>query len=368
MESPAPMLRCDGLWKVFGRSAADVVGSDLAGLAPDRLLAETGCVAAVRDVSLSVAPGELFVIMGRSGSGKSTLVRCLGRLLDPTAGRISVAGEDITDHGPTALRALRRDVISMVFQHFGLLPNRRVLDNVAYGLEIQGVDRARRHARAAEMIDLVGLSGFADHYPDALSGGMQQRVGLARALANDPKVLLLDEPLSALDPLTRRDMQDEILELQHRIGTTMVFITHDLSEALRLGDRIAVMRDGAIVQVGTGAELLTRPADAYVRDFTRDAPRGLVLTARDLCALHLDPDRAEDDVDPSDHAAAELREVPAGTTLQDLIPAVVDGSRVRVVDDGRVLGTVTRNAVLAALSGRPLDDGERSGDGRGGVG
>jgi glycine betaine/proline transport system ATP-binding protein len=260
-------------------------------------------------------------------------------------------GEDITDHGPTALRALRRDVISMVFQHFGLLPNRRVLDNVAYGLEIQGVDRARRHARAAEMIDLVGLSGFADHYPDALSGGMQQRVGLARALANDPKVLLLDEPLSALDPLTRRDMQDEILELQHRIGTTMVFITHDLSEALRLGDRIAVMRDGAIVQVGTGAELLTRPADAYVRDFTRDAPRGLVLTARDLCV----PMSAEGEGADLDGAAVDVH---ADTTLRDLLPTVATGRRLRVVDGERVLGAVEPGDVLAALYGRPLSSSE----------
>jgi glycine betaine/proline transport system ATP-binding protein len=216
------------------------------------------------------------------------------------------------------------------------------------------------------MIELVGLAGFADHYPDALSGGMQQRVGLARALANDPKVLLLDEPLSALDPLTRRDMQDEILELQHRIGTTMVFITHDLSEALRLGDRIAVMRDGAIVQVGTAAELLARPADAYVRDFTRDAPRGLVLTAADLCALNLDPQGSRDGVrigTGQDDAGIDLCDVAAGTVLQDLIPAVVDGRTLRVVDGTRVLGTVTRRAVLAALYGRTLDRDDSGGGG-----
>jgi glycine betaine/proline transport system ATP-binding protein len=347
----AEMLRCDGLWKVFGTRAASIVGTPLAALSREQLLADTGSLVAVRDVSLSVATGELFVIMGLSGSGKSTLVRCLGRLLDPTAGRIAIAGEDVTEHGPTELRALRRDVVSMVFQHFGLLPNRRVLDNVAYGLEIQGVDRARRHARAREVIELVGLGGFAEHRPEALSGGMQQRVGLARALANDPKLLLLDEPFSALDPLTRRDMQEEVLRLQERTGTTMVFITHDVSEALRLGDRIALMRDGDVVQVGTPADLLTRPADDYVRDFTRDAPRDVVLTAGDVCV----PMSAEGEGADLDGAAVDVH---ADTTLRDLLPTVATGRRLRVVDGERVLGTVEPGDVLAALYGRPLSSSE----------
>ncbi len=352
MDAPqdaAPMLRCEGLWKVFGPRPERVIGTDLGVLARDELLARTGNLIAVGGVTLDVARGELFVIMGLSGSGKSTLVRCFGRLLEPTAGRIHIEGEDITELDAAGLRALRRDVVSMVFQDFGLLPNRRVLDNVAYGLEIQGVDRATRHARAHEKIELVGLAGFSDHRPDVLSGGMQQRVGLARALANDPRVLLLDEPFSALDPVTRRDLQGELLDLQHRTGTTMVFITHDVSEALRLGDRIALMRDGRLVQVGTPADLLLRPADDYVREFTRDAPRGRVLTARDLCT-------------PDDGAVAHgatMPEVAADTALRDLIPVVARAERLCVVAerDGEreVLGTLSRDVALDALRGAPDD-------------
>jgi len=340
-----PMLQCEHLWKVFGPKADSVVGTPLETRSRDELLAETGSLVAVRDVTLDVAPGELFVIMGLSGSGKSTLVRCFGRLLEPTAGRLSIEGEDVTELGTAGLRALRRDVVSMVFQDFGLLPNRRVLDNVAYGLEIQGVDRATRYARAHEKIELVGLTGFADHRPDALSGGMQQRVGLARALANDPRLLLLDEPFSALDPVTRRDLQEEILQLQHRTGTTMVFITHDVSEALRLGDRIALMRDGRLVQVGTPADLLLRPADDYVREFTRDAPRGRVLTARDLCT----PDDA-----PGDGVPDGMLDVAAETELRDLIPDVARAERLRVIADGAVIGTLTRDVALEALRGAPI--------------
>jgi glycine betaine/proline transport system ATP-binding protein len=340
-----PMLRCEDLWKVFGPKADGVVGTPLAALSRDELLARTGDLVAVRDVTLDVAPGELFVIMGLSGSGKSTLVRCFGRLLEPTSGRVLVEGQDITALDPAELRALRRDVVSMVFQDFGLLPNRRVLDNVAYGLEIQGVDRATRHARAHEKIELVGLTGFADHRPDALSGGMQQRVGIARALANDPRLLLLDEPFSALDPVTRRDLQGELLGLQHRTGTTMVFITHDVSEALRLGDRIALMRDGRVVQVGTPADLLLRPADDYVREFTRDAPRGRVLTARDLCT----PGDAGADATARDGVC----DVEADTVLRDLLPSLADAAVVRVVADGVVLGTLSRHAALDALRGAP---------------
>ena len=338
------MLRCEGLWKVFGPKPERVVGTELGQRTREQLLAETGNLIAVGDVDLDVAPGELFVIMGLSGSGKSTLVRCFGRLLEPTAGRILIEGEDITALDAAGLRALRRDVVSMVFQDFGLLPNRRVLDNVAYGLEIQGVDRATRHARAHEKIELVGLAGFADRRPDVLSGGMQQRVGIARALANDPRLLLLDEPFSALDPVTRRDLQSEILDLQHRTGTTMVFITHDVSEALRLGDRIALMRDGRLVQVGTPADLLLRPADDYVREFTRDAPRGRVLTARDLCS-----NGAE--------AASDAVDVEAATTLRDLLPALARAAQLRVVADGQAIGTLARDVALEALRGEMPDGG-----------
>ena len=344
MDAATPMLRCEGLWKVFGPRGERVVGTDLATRSRDELLAETGNLVAVRDVTLEVAPGELFVIMGLSGSGKSTLVRCFGRLVEPTVGRIAIEGEDITDLDGAELRALRRDVVSMVFQGFGLLPNRRVLDNVAYGLEIQGVDRATRYARAREKIELVGLTGFADHRPDTLSGGMQQRVGLARALANDPRLLLLDEPFSALDPVTRRDLQSELMSLQERTGTTMVFITHDVAEAMRLGDRIALMRDGRVVQVGTPADLLLRPVDDYVREFTRDASRSRVLTARDLCVP------ATGDV-PEDAVP-----VAAWTTLRDLIPTAGRTEHLRVVEDGATIGTLTRDAVLEAFRGAPRDD------------
>jgi glycine betaine/proline transport system ATP-binding protein len=340
---PRSKLECAGLWKVFGPRPDRIVGSPDAALPRDELLARTGCITAVRDVSFDVAPGELFVVMGLSGSGKSTLVRCLTRLIEPTAGTIRIGDVDVTAASQAELRALRRRAVSMVFQHFGLLPNRRVIDNVAYGLEIQGVDRRRRRERAGDIIELVGLAGFADAYPDELSGGMKQRVGLARALANEPDILLLDEPFSALDPLIRRDMQAEICRLQEQTGKTMVFITHDLHEALRLGDRVAIMRDGSVVQIGTPAALLATPADDYVRDFTRDVPRALVLTAADICA-------------PLDDATATAtaRTVPAETVLRDLIPAVADGGTLAVADADRIVGTVSRDAVLAAIYGHPL--------------
>ena len=253
---------------------------ELGALTRQELKEQTGCVAAVRDVSFDVAPGEVFVVMGLSGSGKSTLVRCLTRLIEPTAGEIVFQGEDIRTADEKSLRELRRHKFSMVFQHFGLLPHRRVIDNVAYGLEIRGVGKAERMKRAAEVIELVGLSGYENSYPDQLSGGMQQRVGLARALAGDPDVLLFDEPFSALDPLIRRDMQNEVIRLHHEVGKTMVFITHDLSEALKLGDRILIMRDGRLVQIGTGAELVGAPVDDYVRDFVSEIPESHVLTLR----------------------------------------------------------------------------------------
>ncbi|HSI92602.1 MAG TPA: glycine betaine/L-proline ABC transporter ATP-binding protein [Jiangellaceae bacterium] len=339
----AAKLTCDNLWKVFGPRPERIVDAPEAELPRDELIAKTGCVAAVRSVSFEVAPGELFVIMGLSGSGKSTLVRCLIRLVEPTAGTVRLDGLDVTAASQAQLRELRRRSVSMVFQHFGLLPNRRVIDNVAYGLEIQGLDRTKRRSRAGEIIDLVGLTGFADSYPDELSGGMKQRVGLARALANDPEVLLLDEPFSALDPLIRRDMQDEICRLQEQTHKTMIFITHDLHEALRLGDRIAIMRDGAVVQVGTAADLLSDPVDDYVRDFTRDVPRELVLTAADICTPVDDP-----------NAIDAARTVPAETVLRDLIPAIAHGDTLAVADDDRLLGTVSREAVLSAIYGRPM--------------
>jgi glycine betaine/proline transport system ATP-binding protein len=338
--SPEPKVVCEGLWKVFGPHAHKIVGSPDADLPRDELMAKTGCVAAVADASFEVAEGEIFVVMGLSGSGKSTLVRCLTRLIEPTAGTVRVAGTDVSSADEGELRELRRRRVSMVFQHFGLLPNRRVRDNVAYGLEIAGVDRKQRYQRAEEVIGLVGLQGFGDSFPDELSGGMKQRVGLARALASDPEVLLLDEPFSALDPLIRAEMQSEIVRLQRQMHRTMVFITHDLREALQLGDRIAVMRDGRIVQIGTAAQLLDDPADDYVRDFTADVPRALVLTAGDVA-------------EPLGAAAeAPQRTIEAATLLRDCIPAVADGEGLRVIDEaGSTVGALGRRRVLDAIHG-----------------
>src|SRR3954462_3947666 len=269
-----PLVSVRDLWMVFGPKAGSVPSSpELCDLSRRELIEKTGNTIAVRDISFDVAPGEVFVVMGLSGSGKSTLVRCLTRLIEPTAGSVVFEGENILAADQKRLRDLRRHKFSMVFQNFGLLPHRRVVDNVAYGLEIRGVGKAERARRATEVIDLVGLGGYEKSYPDQLSGGMQQRVGLARALAGDPDVLLFDEPFSALDPMIRRDMQSEVIRLHHEVGKTMVFITHDLSEALKLGDRILIMRDGEIVQIGTPEELVAAPADEYVADFVSEIPK-----------------------------------------------------------------------------------------------
>ncbi|GAA4189483.1 glycine betaine/L-proline ABC transporter ATP-binding protein [Microbacterium oryzae] len=269
-------LRAEGLYKVFGRRPHDAVERLRAGTPRDQL---EGATAAVIDASFEVRRGEIFVVMGLSGSGKSTLIRMLNGLHDITAGTVTVNGEPITGIPSARLREIRRDRISMVFQHFALLPHRTVAANVAYPLELQGVGRAERMAKAAEILELVGLSGWGDKLPAQLSGGMQQRVGIARALAADTDILLMDEAFSALDPLIRREMQDQLLELQQRLGKTIVFITHDLNEAMHLGDRIAVMRDGRIVQIGTPEDILTDPANDYVEQFVQDVDRARVLTA-----------------------------------------------------------------------------------------
>jgi glycine betaine/proline transport system ATP-binding protein len=331
-------VSCRGLWKVYGPHADRLVGSPDASLPRADLLAKTGCVAAVRDVSFDVVPGEVFVVMGLSGSGKSTLVRMINRLHDPTAGQILIDGEDLLTASNERLREIRRKKISMVFQHFGLFPHRRIADNVAYGLEVQGVDKADRLATARGVLNVVGLEGWGDHYPEELSGGMQQRVGLARALATNPEIMLFDEPFSALDPLIRRDMQDEVIRLQRELRKTMIFITHDLMEALKLGDRIAIMKDGTFVQVGTPEEVVARPADDYVADFTKDVPRAHVLTARTIMRP------------PEGDGAGDGPTVAPDTVVQDLLPLVAEGDRVvRVVDDGALVGLVDRRAVMASL-------------------
>jgi glycine betaine/proline transport system ATP-binding protein len=339
--SGKPLICAQGIWKIFGPHAERIVGTADADLPRGELRAKTGCVAAVRDVSIEVWPGEVFVVMGLSGSGKSTLVRTLIRLIEPTAGTIEMAGQNVTSATRAELLQLRRHTSSMVFQHFGLLAHRRVIDNVAFGLEVQGVAKSERLARAAEVLRLVGLEDAANQFPDQLSGGMQQRVGLARAFAVNPKVMLYDEPFSALDPLIRRDMQDEVCRLQEETGKTMVFITHDLPEALRLGDRIAIMRDGRFVQVGTPEEVVGSPADEYVTNFVRDVPRSHVLTLRWIMRP-VGPD------EPVDGVRLEVT-----TTVKDAVATLASSDRpVLAVEDDRVVGVVDREAVLRAIAGQ----------------
>src|SRR5690348_6168018 len=337
-------LSVRGLWKVFGPNAEKLVGTPDLELSRKELQAKSGHVIGVRDVSFDVAPGEVFVVMGLSGSGKSTLVRLLTRLIEPTAGEVVFEGEDILHADRKRLRELRRQKFSMVFQHFGLLPYRRVVDNVSYGLEIRGTGRAERTKRAMEVVELVGLDGYENSYPDQLSGGMQQRVGLARALAGDPDVLFFDEPFSALDPLIRRDMQNEVIRLHHEVGKTMVFITHDLSEALKLGDRILIMRDGRTVQCGTGDELVGAPADDYVREFVKDVPRGDVLTLRWIMRP------------PQDGDALDGPELGPDVVVREATRAVLAADRpVRIVADGELLGLVGAEEILTVVAGREGD-------------
>jgi glycine betaine/proline transport system ATP-binding protein len=344
--SGPPLVEASGVWKIFGPGAGRIIGTPDAELPRAELHAKTGSTIAVRDVELQIWPGEVFVVMGLSGSGKSTLVRTLIRLIEPTAGEIRITGSDVMAADPAELRELRRHTVSMVFQHFGLLSHRTVIENVAFGQEIQGVAKHERLARASDVLRLVGLEDVATQFPDQLSGGMQQRVGLARAFAVDPKLMLYDEPFSALDPLIRRDMQDEVVRLQHETGKTMLFITHDLPEALRLGDRIAIMRDGAIVQLGTPEELVGSPADEYVANFVRDIPKTHVLTLRWIMR------------EPRPGEADEGPQLDVGTTVNDAVPVVAghDGP-VRAVENGRVVGVVDRLSVLRAIADRPEDDG-----------
>ncbi|HEX3807183.1 MAG TPA: betaine/proline/choline family ABC transporter ATP-binding protein [Gaiellaceae bacterium] len=332
-------VSCRNLWKVFGPNAERVVGSDDAELGRAELMAKTGCTVAARDISFDVGRGEVFVVMGLSGSGKSTLVRCLTRLIEPTSGEVKIGGVDVVGADGKRLRELRRTKVSMVFQHFGLFPHRTVIDNVAYGLEVQGIDKPVRYGRAHELLEVVGLAHVAMSYPDQLSGGMQQRVGLARALAVDPEVLIFDEAFSALDPLIRREMQDEVLRLQERLQKTVIFVTHDLDEALKLGDRIAIMKDGRFVQVGSPGDIVGAPADDYVRDFVRDVPRGKVLTA----AFATQPRSTET---PEETVRHDQR-------LSELLP-VVFGAKgpIGVVDGaGEVVGILDRRMVIHVLAG-----------------
>ena len=272
-------LEVKNLWKIFGPKAEDLLNSDVPLSSKTETLEKTGCVLAVRDISFDVKRGEFFVLMGLSGSGKSTVIRCLLRLIEPTKGTVIINGEDICTYDKAQLMYLRRHTTSMVFQYFGLFPHRSVLDNVAYGLKVRGIAKEERYAKAQEAIETVGLKGWEHQMPAALSGGMQQRVGIARALTTEPEILLMDEPFSGLDPLIRREMQDELIELQDKVQKTIIFVTHDLHEALKMGDRIAIMRDGEIIQIGAPEDVISEPADDYVREFVQDASPAKVFTA-----------------------------------------------------------------------------------------
>ncbi len=324
---------------MFGSKPERAVDMADQGATRAAVLAATGCTIGVRDVSFDVMLGETFVVMGLSGSGKSTLVRCVARLGDVTKGQVTLDGDDLTAMDEAALREIRRKKLSMVFQHFGLFPHRSVIDNAAYGLEVQGIKKSQRHAEAQRVLDLVGLAGYEYHYPQQLSGGMQQRVGLARALAVDPEVLFFDEPFSALDPLIRRDMQDELIRLQSELQRTIVFITHDFAEAIKLGDRIAIMKDGVFDQIGTAAELITNPATDYVREFTHDIPKAKVLTAADVMV----------------NGTGGSRRVHADDLVETLIPMLLDDPEpLDVIDSASIsIGAVDRATVSALLTELP---------------
>lgn len=393
-DAHATQIEVKNLWKVFGKSPMLALNDEYASASRAEIQEALGLVVALRDVSFKVEKGQIFVIMGLSGSGKSTLVRCLIRLIESTQGEVLFDGEDVLRYNSEQLIQFRRKKIAMVFQHYGLLPHRRVLDNVAYGLEIRGIEKEERYNAAREAIQTVGLKGWEDYLPSEMSGGMQQRVGLARALAANSDVLLMDEPFSGLDPLIRREMQDELISLQSSIQKTIVFITHDLNEALKIGDRIAIMRDGEIVQEGSPEEIVTLPADDYVTSFVQDVSRAKVIQAK---AIMQDPDVVINDwqgpraalhamrtsdtdvlfvlghnnvlrgILTEDHAGRlarqkveslnglELGEVMTADPdayIEDLIPMAASTEHpIAVVnEDGRLLGEVHRGALLTGMS------------------
>lgn len=393
------MIEVKGLTKVFGPDASKALPLLEQGWSKEKIAKELKLTVGVNKAEFNIKEGEIFVIMGLSGSGKSTLVRLLNRLIEPTGGQVLFKGKDVVKMSPEALRQFRRKNIGMVFQKFALFPHRSVLANAEYGLEVQGVDKKERKERAMKALELVGLGGWENHRPDQLSGGMQQRVGLARGLANDPDILLMDEAFSALDPLIRKDMQQELLELQARVKKTIVFITHDLDEALRIGDRIALMKDGVIVQIGTPEEILIQPANKYVERFVEDVDLSKVLTASHVMqkpetirpergprvALQLMRDSGVSSLYVTDNESKLMgvvtaedasqalkenqtllevmrRETPTvgpDTVLNDLFELMSSlHLPVAVIDDSRRLkGIVIKGAVLSALAGNAIPEG-----------
>ena len=337
MTDASPKVRIQNLYKVFGKNPSGVMEKVRAGISKTDLLEQTSHVLGLNDISLDIPERRIQVIMGLSGSGKSTLIRHINRLIEPTTGEIWIDGENVLQMPEGQLRDLRRFKTSMVFQKFGLLPHRTVEQNTRYGLEIQGVDEAEATKRAAHWLDRVGLAGFEKHYPGQLSGGMQQRVGLARALATDAEILLMDEAFSALDPLIRTDMQSILLDLQEELHKTIIFITHDLDEALRLGENIAILRDGAMVQAGTAQDIVMTPADDYIRDFVADINRGRVVTMRAIMTPGTSP-----------HTAT----IPANTPLERALPMLnsIEGHAATVTDKtGKPIGQVDLSTAINAM-------------------
>lgn len=387
------ILEVNNLTKIFGKKQKAALEMVKQGKSKTEILEKTGATVGVYDASFEIKEGEIFVIMGLSGSGKSTLVRMLNRLIDPSSGNIYLDGKDIAKMNVEDLRNIRRHDINMVFQNFGLFPHRTILENTEFGLEMRGVSKEERTTLAEKALDNAGLLPFKDQYPSQLSGGMQQRVGLARALANSPKILLMDEAFSALDPLIRREMQDELLDLQDTNKQTIIFISHDLNEALRIGDRIALMKDGEIMQIGTGEEILTNPANDFVREFVEDVDRSKVLTAQNimikplttvleidgpqvaLTRMHreevsmlmatnrrrqllgsLTADAAiearKKDLPLSEVIDKDVVTVSKDTVITDIMPLIYDSSApIAVTDDNdRLLGVIIRGRVIEALA------------------
>ncbi|EOC0734776.1 glycine betaine/L-proline ABC transporter ATP-binding protein [Enterococcus faecalis] len=395
-----PKVKVNHLTKIFGKKTKPALEMIRANKSKTEILEKTGATVGVYDVNFEVDEGEIFVIMGLSGSGKSTLIRLLNRLIEPTSGNIYIDGQDISSLDKEGLREVRRNKMSMVFQNFGLFPHRTILENTEYGLEIRGVPKEERQAKAEKALENSSLIAFKDQLPSQLSGGMQQRVGLARALANDPEILLMDEAFSALDPLIRREMQDELLDLQENVKKTIIFITHDLNEALRIGDRIALMKDGQIMQIGTGEEILTNPANEYVRTFVEDVDRSKVLTAQNIMVPALTTNieidgptvalkrmrqeevsmllavdkkrqlkgvvRAEKALEARKNGTSlvecvdpEIQTIDKDMLVNDIFPLIYDAQTpLAVTDNGKLLGVVIRGSVLEALAETEVNEHE----------
>lgn len=344
-----PPIECRNLWKIYGKNDQEAMAAILKeGLSKEAVLDRFGSVVGVVDANFTVQQGEIFCIMGLSGSGKSTLVRLINRLIEPTSGEIIIEGTDINNIGKEALRRLRSERIGMVFQNMGLLPHKNVRQNIAFALELRKMELKKRNKLADQALDMVQLTGWGDHYPDELSGGMQQRVGLARAFAADPDILLMDEPFSALDPLIRRQLQDQFLNLASVVKKTTLFITHDLDEAIRLGHRIAIMKDGKLVQIGTPEDIVTNPADDYVADFVADISRLHLVYAPTVMWPYEKFKSVRPGVDLEDCPRAEIK-----ADLNELIDIMVntDTTHICITDQDACVGVVTRGGLLRGIQG-----------------